>query len=230
MMGRSHAISGAMAWLATVPLLAPATEPASLAAGAVVCAGAALLPDLDHPNSTIAHSFGPLTQVVAGTTEVLSGGHRHATHSIAFAALSAASVWAALGTWHENAGLVVVAFFSGLAYRALDIVPSAGKLSGWLACLALSVATAAAFAHWMPSQWGVLPIAVLAGCLIHLVGDTLTGPIPWLWPLHARFCIPLIPSTGGVVETWLIAPAMLAVTAYLAWTHVADPVWHQLLT
>lgn len=216
-MGHSHSISGALVWLAGAPLLA-VTDPALLAAGAIVCAGAALLPDLDHPNSTIAHSFGPITQGIAGMTEVIAGGHRHATHSALFALAAGAGAFWAIHMWGATAGITLVAFFAGLAYKALGIAD--GR---WLASAALALATAAAFYVWMPTQWSILPIAIAIGCLVHLVGDTLSGPIPWLWPLKQRLAIPLIPSTGGWVEVWLVAPAMLVGTAMLAWHYIGAP-------
>ena len=61
MMGHSHALSGAVAWLALAPATAAATHHslsgASVLGGTLACAGAALLPDLDHPDGTIAHFF-----------------------------------------------------------------------------------------------------------------------------------------------------------------------------
>jgi hypothetical protein len=67
MMGRSHALSGAAAFVAAAPLLDWVTNigPLELAAGAVVTAGASMLPDLDHPSSTIARTFGWPTQLLA---------------------------------------------------------------------------------------------------------------------------------------------------------------------
>jgi membrane-bound metal-dependent hydrolase YbcI (DUF457 family) len=51
-------------------------------------AGAAVLPDIGHPDSSIARSFGPGTRAFAW----VSGGHRHGTHIIAgTAALTAAA-------------------------------------------------------------------------------------------------------------------------------------------
>jgi len=64
--------------------------------GALVTAGAALLPDVDQPSSTIANSGGMITRSVAAVAGTLSGGHRHGTHSIlAIAAFTFGTVMAA---------------------------------------------------------------------------------------------------------------------------------------
>src|SRR5690606_39936828 len=60
-------------------------SPEQVAAGPVVCAGAALLPDIDHHNGRIANTFGPITQHMCKWIGKISGGHRQATHSILFA-------------------------------------------------------------------------------------------------------------------------------------------------
>jgi hypothetical protein len=68
MMGHSHAVSGTTVWLAGAAGLAAAGWPESpwhVVAGTVVCAGAALLPDLDHPSATIVLALGPVTRLLA---------------------------------------------------------------------------------------------------------------------------------------------------------------------
>src|SRR5262249_58128556 len=98
-MGHTHAISGAALWLAaagTVDRFAPALAShgvAETAAAALVCAGAAMLPDLDHPNSTVAHALGPVTHRLARGVARVSGGRRPATHPLAFAAAPRAAGW-----------------------------------------------------------------------------------------------------------------------------------------
>ena len=41
-------------------IMATALTPAELIAGAIICAGAAMLPDLDHPSATIAQGYETL--------------------------------------------------------------------------------------------------------------------------------------------------------------------------
>ncbi|MDO4919852.1 metal-dependent hydrolase [Kocuria sp.] len=96
MMGPSHAACGAAAWVAltgtyTVHLadvslpvglgLMPVGNPGVLT-GALICAGAALLPDLDHPGGTVARSLPPLSTWLARGIARISGGHRRGTHSL----------------------------------------------------------------------------------------------------------------------------------------------------
>ena len=71
-------------------------------------AGAALLPDLDHPGGTIANCFGPVSRAVARTVHRISGGHREATHSMLFAALAFGASSAAIRYGHAGASLAVL--------------------------------------------------------------------------------------------------------------------------
>lgn len=67
--------------------LAPVTAAPLLAlvtVGALPVMGAALIPDVDHTNGTIAHSMGSVTKLVTKVVSVISGGHRQATHGLWF--------------------------------------------------------------------------------------------------------------------------------------------------
>lgn len=82
MMGSAHAISGAAVWVAVTATTVPAfglyeLDPAGVTLGAAVAAGAALLPDADHHNATIAHSIPVAGKIAAGAAGAISGGHRH---------------------------------------------------------------------------------------------------------------------------------------------------------
>ena len=85
MMGASHAISGAAVWVAITTPAAGfgilSVDPIERIAGAIVCAGAALLPDADHPNATIAYSV-PGGSLVTGAIGKATGGHRKGMHSL----------------------------------------------------------------------------------------------------------------------------------------------------
>lgn len=106
MMGPGHAVSGAAIGLYAATLARDAglldIGPAATLTGAALCAGAALLPDLDHPNATVAKAFGPasiaLARGVHGVSSAVyrntktaadedrDGGHRGITHTGVFAA------------------------------------------------------------------------------------------------------------------------------------------------
>lgn len=141
MMGPAHSLSGAAAWLG-VGALATAmghTMPwPVLVTGALICAGAALAPDLDHKSATISRAFGPISRGLCEIIDRLSaavykatrgkgdprrnGGHRTLTHTWVWAVLvgagaSAAAVfggrWAVLGILFVHLVLAV----EGLLWR-----------------------------------------------------------------------------------------------------------------
>ncbi|HEY9472229.1 MAG TPA: metal-dependent hydrolase, partial [Mycobacteriales bacterium] len=119
-MGRTHALSGAVGMLAVTPAvaaLAPSLTPhgpVALAAGTVVAAGAALLPDLDHPRATVARSLGPVTGALSKVVAAVSGGHRQATHSVA-GVLLAAGLFGVAGSAGGWWAWVPVTLLAGLA-------------------------------------------------------------------------------------------------------------------
>lgn len=211
MMGRTHAASGALAWAAvcaTAPLFGIRPGWPAVLAGLVSTAGAALLPDLDHPEATIAHTFGPVTRAAAEFVHRISGGHRHATHSLAFAALAAALVWPAvlLGRgWIAWPALFVLCAF---AARAVHIKPSMVPLA--------AVTFTGTCWFTLRADVGWLPLSVVVGILAHLAGDCLTREgCPLLWPKPRHYMLAVIRRTGNKVETWLFAPVFTAGTIAL---------------
>src|SRR5262245_12822071 len=113
MMGPSHALSGAAVWLGGTWALdhfgVYHQSPIEVAVGTAVCAGAALLPDLDmsgkvisgQGGATVANTFGRASLFIAEVLEKFSltvyrltrmkrdpdrdNGHRTLTHTIPFA-------------------------------------------------------------------------------------------------------------------------------------------------
>ncbi|MGH3589112.1 MAG: metal-dependent hydrolase [Pseudonocardia sp.] len=110
MMGRTHALTGAMVF----GLAASAVESVAhltageLLLGTAVCAGAAVLPDIDHPGSGISRTLGPLTQGFALLVAWTSGGHRNGTHSLAGVAVFTLLAFAAAGL-HAGSPLWLIA-------------------------------------------------------------------------------------------------------------------------
>ncbi len=202
MLGHSHALSGATAF-AAMSSLAPAVgvHPhwGAVAAGLLATPGAALLPDADHDSATIAYTFGPASKAATRVVHRLSGGHRHATHSLLFAALVPLLAWvgdAAFGRWFEIGVLFLLYTF---AARALRLAPGASSGLGFLAAVATWVL--------LPDlSW--LPWSVAAGILAHLAGDCLTKEgCPLLWPHRRHYMLPVIQRTGNKLETLFFAPA-----------------------
>jgi len=73
MMGPAHSLSGAAAWLGVGAVAAGLDRPMpwpTLVVGALICAGAALAPDLDHKAATISRAFGPLSRALC---EIVDG-------------------------------------------------------------------------------------------------------------------------------------------------------------
>ncbi|WP_255584098.1 metal-dependent hydrolase [Dietzia sp. ANT_WB102] len=193
-MGPTHAMSGAAAGLAIGAFLpigwggaASATEVFVFAG---VTAGAALLPDLDSPQSTLARSFGLVSKSVAHVTEKISksiyratmtrkdapirNGHRTATHTVWFALLAGAVTAALVTKFGKNSAIGVLFFMLGLAIRGL--APTWTKKQDWAYVTGLSLALAVAVWWALPASAGsaALGAAVTAGVLVHIFGDMIT--------------------------------------------------------
>ena len=195
MMGGHHAASGAAAWVA-VASTGPYTlgwyplDATGVLIGGMATAGTALVCDWDHRSSTIAHSLPPLSNAIARGIENASGGHRQGTHSVLGAAFFV--VLAALagqiqlqthwGVLSVGAGLLCM-FMINIAAKALKLFPKSGFISTWIFAL-----TMAGLVTWFaPDQWTWLPVSMLIGVVVHIVGDLVTtGGVPLLWPLVIR--------------------------------------------
>ncbi|MFI6786988.1 metal-dependent hydrolase [Nonomuraea sp. NPDC050383] len=235
MMGHTHAMTGAIAWLGLAPglaalpmvmessrfietgIMANALTPAELIAGALVCAGAAMLPDLDHPSATIAQTFGPVTWLLSKAVCWASGGHRGATHSLVFAvALGFGAHWLA-GAYPIGRDIMVV-LLVGLALRAIGIGIPGNKLGSALVNIGLTAGLYAVFlSQGVGYAW--LGMAVALGCLIHVVGDCMTERgCPVLWPMSVKFVLPwkIGIKTGKKFEQKILAPVLsIAIIALL---------------
>lgn len=230
MQGHSHSLTGAAGWLAltgaaaipasVIARVVPGAEvsvplgvnplgvsPEVAVAGAVACAGAALMPDMDHPQGMIAHSLPPVTNVACAGVETVSGGHRHGTHSIigvaAFTGLAwmASFITASVGGRTVAAGAGVFAvFLVAFALKALHVRLGSRKsvLGTFLGPWLVSVGSAGAATYLLDYQWTWLPAAVGLGALIHLAGDALTTQgVPLLWPWNPAPPRALLNSPGG---------------------------------
>jgi membrane-bound metal-dependent hydrolase YbcI (DUF457 family) len=222
MMGYTHALSGTTAWLAAVPLVtsqsllgshAVVLSPTQVAAGAVVCAGAALLPDIDHHDGTIANTYGPVTQVLCKVVGKISGGHRHATHSLVFAAAAGYGTdW--LATHAVYAWWGALFFIVGLGLRGVGI----GFQQRHYATGLLNTLLAAGIVYVMRDlDMRFVGYAVALGCVAHLIGDCLTPQgCPVLWPVQTRFQAGILKRTGGTGERWVITPILTVAIVILA--------------
>ncbi|WP_225730644.1 MULTISPECIES: metal-dependent hydrolase [unclassified Nocardia] len=231
MLGHSHATSGALAWSAAAVALpiSAFTYPVigsgaghlgivDLLLGTFLTAGAALLPDADHPNGSIAHVLGPVSHFLCKIISKVSGGHRHATHSFAFVGLVAYGTWAGEHWLGRNFTLGLVFFLLALAVRALHLCPPGKGFQSYSVVIVLAVVGTFAMDHWISDKPAWLPFAVGLGALVHLAGDCLTDRgCRLFWPFGWRTCIPIIERTGNRLETWVLSPLFTAGTLALLW-------------
>jgi membrane-bound metal-dependent hydrolase YbcI (DUF457 family) len=118
-------------------------------------------------------------------------------------------------------------FMINIAAKALKLFPKSGFISNWIFAL-----TMAGLVTWFaPHQWTWLPVSMLTGVVIHIVGDMITtGGVPLLWPIvikpprflrklpvlndvwkaNGAFSLPLLGRAGSRRE-WLV---LIPVSAY----------------
>lgn len=241
MLGRDHALSGAVVFAALATSLH--VTDAHLAAGVVLTAGAGVLPDIDHPDSTISRSFGFLTEWFNWMVDRISGGHRHGTHSLVGIAVFTAGSFAAgvyqlsgpkVGehatfSWHMVPAALFLALLYSSALRALHIGGHHGDLLG------IAGAVITCYAGWdltrLPvGSWHVplLALATALGCAAHIAGDELThGGCPIFWPvsMHEFHLLPkpFQITTAKLAETWLVFPLLLLALALTIWHATGHP-------
>ncbi|HEV2374474.1 MAG TPA: metal-dependent hydrolase [Streptosporangiaceae bacterium] len=246
MLGRDHALSGALVFAGVAPLVG--VTGLHLAAGVALTMGAGVLPDIDEPGSTIARTFGFLTGAFAWIAHGLSGGHRKGTHSlIGVAALTAGAFWAAsiqgsawtahgrlAHPWHLVPALVVLALLFSAGFRAVHLGGHHGDAAGVL------LAGLVVWKGWdldliTPPHWSlltswhvasthvpVLAVCVALGMLAHIAGDMCTHDgCPLLYPF-SRYEFGLLPeqmriTTNKLAEHWVVTPLLIAGLAFFAW-------------
>lgn len=212
MLAKTHALSGAVVWLALSSVLEPG--PSGLVLGTAVAAGAALLPDLDHPNASAAKVWGPYSRALCAVICSVSGGHRVGTHTLLAALVAGVGSMLALG-WFP-AAVAVVALCAGLAALAVSTVVTVRWARRWWINLAVSaLAGLVVVVSQMPIGW--LPGAVFVGYLAHLAGDFVTdGGVPLLLPFGRRRYRLTRLNTGGAWETG-VALVLTAALFPLGW-------------
>lgn len=223
MLGYTHAATGAFAWLVVAPtassVFSLGLTPAELAAGTVACAGAALVPDLDHPEATVSKTFGFVSQTTSQFVNKVSGGHRHATHSILFALGMGFATWLLTLIPIIWIPLAIMFMLAAFAIRGLNLVPPRWRGDAKTATIMVE----AALLVWLLNQgeittWWWLGPAMGIGIFVHILGDGCTPErVPALWPKKTRYGYGLISHTGNAVETKIIAPAFIIATVVLIW-------------
>jgi membrane-bound metal-dependent hydrolase YbcI (DUF457 family) len=231
MLGHSHALSGAVTGIATGILLQlPASQVAALAG---FTAGTALLPDLDKCGSSPARCLGWLSEAIAWAAGRISGGHRHATHSVLGVAVFTGLAWACCQFRHDWAGKAGLALLMTLsAAAALEALHIArGHAADFIA---IGIAAAEV---WFGYGLRLIPLAVLIGCSTHIAGDMLTDSGCMLGFPVSRYRFHLLPeplafTTGTRPELLIVDPVLSGALLILAALAV-DPAfvtaqWHSL--
>ena len=231
MLGHSHALSGAVTGMATGILLhLPVPQIAALAG---FTAGMALLPDLDKCGSSPARCLGWLSEAIAWAAGRISGGHRHATHSVLGVAVFTGLAWACCQFRHDWAGKAGLALLMTVsAAAALEALHIARGHAADLIAIGI-----AAGAVWFGYGLRLIPLAVLIGCSTHIAGDMLTDSGCMLgFPVsRRRFHLlpePLAFTTGTRPELLIVDPILSGTLVVLA-ALAADPAfvtaqWHSL--
>lgn len=191
MMGINHAAMGGSVWIAltsTAPyaLHVQPMSPPFVIAGSLVAAGSALLADADHHNASIAHSIPVAGKIGAGAVGMVSGGHRHGTHSLL--ALILVSIGAYFlekvsipldggGTFPIGV-FIATTLIVGFGLKAMKIMRGS-----WVKPFIGGAATGVLVLLLAPGQWEWFPWAVGIGYAVHLLGDFLTvGGLTLTWP------------------------------------------------
>jgi membrane-bound metal-dependent hydrolase YbcI (DUF457 family) len=212
MLGPSHALSGAATWLAGSLALSTFAHyhqtPLEIAVGTAMCAGGALLPDLDlsgrvttdKGGATVAHTFGVISLFAAECVEKFSlgvydltrtrrdprlhNGHRTFTHTLPF------NVGVGVGVFelclHFGKWAVLAVLFLTFAMALRGLFQKWAQRAGWvIVTLAALAGTAWAYERLDGGRgYPMLGIALGVGGIVHLLGDMLTSHgCPILWPI-----------------------------------------------
>ena len=199
MMGPSHAMSGAAVWLAGSLALDHfwhyGQSPLELAVGTAMCAGGALLPDLDmsgrvtrnQGGATVAHTFGVVSLFLAEVLEKVSlaiydltrtrrdphlhNGHRTFTHTVPFNAAAGYGIFELCVHFGRRAVVGVLFVTFAMALRGLFVNWS--KRAGWVIVTVVAGVSAATAYPRLDSGRGyaMLGLATGVGGLVHLLGD-----------------------------------------------------------
>lgn len=224
MMGRSHWLSGLAAGVGGAYLTGVPIWDGIL--GAALCTGAAILPDIDHPRSTVSNMYGPLTRSFCWIMGKLTGGHRRGTHSVAGVALL--GIVAQLGVENRETipGMVALSVIMILCLAgAVRIM----KIPGWIDDV-LPIPLVLGVVVLTDIRLDTVPVAVMLGCLIHILGDMVTPMgCPIYWPVSGKNVRFNLFKTNGRVERWIVVPLLIIViVAEFAWMFYSGIDWHHI--
>lgn len=204
--------------LAAAPLID--ADPTTIVMASTCAAGAAVLPDLDHPQATVSRVIPILGPLMARCVALLAGGHRNRTHTLEAGIAATAAAWAA--TNNRVAAAVTIAVLVCIAAALLGPHLRLVSVASWCEFVIAAAAGAAVLHYeWITIAW--LPAAVGIGYLAHLLTDavTVSGIRPLLVARSAKLRLGTL-RTGSVSETAIGGLAVVALVA-LAYIRVAEP-------
>lgn len=216
MMGRTHVLSGLAAGALTFTALPGDPETYEYVGWVLAVGATALLPDIDHPRSTVTGMWGSATRLLSRAVTLAANGHRAGTHDMALAPPGLAFLfWVASLTMAGQ--LTATALVIGLALRAVAMLLPGARRDHPLVNLTCSLAGAwALVTEEKVPEW--LPFAVAIGVFVHIAGDAITEggiPVPLSWITGAPRRLPGGPiDTGGAAERYVVAPALLIALAW----------------
>lgn len=249
-MGPTHAMSGATAGTAVAVVTAYSSgvpvDATSALVLAGVTAGAAVVPDLDHPSGTAARTLGPVSRLLAVFVNRVSsvfaeatgargrrvGGHRTATHTLLFAVVLALSTWFAVDVGDQR---VTVGIFAALVLLALhSLVRPVVTRWGSLGAVVIAVALTLLVLRDSPAMLSpsVMATALGVGCVVHCAGDAVTrSGVPFFAPFvpvggDRWGAVHLLPGplrirAAGFGDTvaMVVFTALLAGVCLVGWNH-----------
>lgn len=181
MMGHTHMLGGAAAWLGLCCAW-PQTA-GIIVSGAAIATGAALAPDIDHERSIARSSLGPITHGLSWLVRTLGGGQRRVTHCL-------------LGTIAVTVGLLLTGWPRWVA---------AAILAGWVSHLLLDACTEQGIPLLWPDlrRWG-LPrdLAITTG------GRRGRGGRRPRWPLERVLWVPALVAACAVAGWYVVVHAI----------------------
>jgi membrane-bound metal-dependent hydrolase YbcI (DUF457 family) len=222
MMGRQHGLTGVLAAAGTAHVLK-----ADVPMFVLLCTtlpGTALLPDIDHPDSTVSSTYGPITGLLSKVLD-----HRKQTHSVPGILIFSTAVALAVqyaGTWTSYENVTVPNMIArGFLAVVLILIWSSSlrlfKIKGKLDDFA-PIPFAALITYGEPyiRDLGInpfpfkyLPYMVALGMLVHVIGDVITKQaFPLWWPFSDRKTALGLFRAGGRFEMWVMLPLIIVGT------------------
>jgi membrane-bound metal-dependent hydrolase YbcI (DUF457 family) len=208
MMGRQHALTGVLAAGSAAYVLR-----ADVPTFVLLCTtlpGTAILNDIDHPDSTVSSTYGPITGLLS---QVLS--HRKQTHSVP--GILAFSTLVYVATVHPS-NLIARAFLAIVLVLIWSATIRLFKIKGWVDdVIPIPFALAVTFGEPLLIESGIspfpfkyLPYMIALGMLTHVVGDLMTKQkIPLWWPFSDKGTALGLFKAGGKFEMWIMLPLIV---------------------